>query len=207
MVCQAQLSASLRGNKLEMSLEPSISGPHNLTRIEGPNLTLRLITTDDAAYVHGLRSDPLYNRHLSEVRGTVEDQREWIERYKVREASVSELYYVIERKDGQRCGLVRLYNIGIERFTWGSWILDKNKPRKAALESAVLVYTIAFELIGLRHAVFDVRKDNHNTLTFHRRFGAKETHEDDQDIYLKYSKEIFDADRDRYLSMLSEDFE
>ncbi len=83
--------------------------PENLARVEGPNLTLRLIRPEDAEYVHGLRTDPAYNRHLSEVRGTSEDQRRWIEAYKTREAALSELFYVIERKDGTRCRLTRLW--------------------------------------------------------------------------------------------------
>ena len=65
--------------------------PENLARVEGPNLTLRLIRPADADYVHALRTDPAYNRHLSEVRGTAEDQRRWIEAYKAREAGVTVL--------------------------------------------------------------------------------------------------------------------
>ena len=115
-----------------------------VAQIEGPNLRLRLIEQSDAAYVHGLRTDARYNTHLSEVTGTAEDQRQWIERYKSREAKLEELYYVIERKDGVRCGVVRLYDIQADCFTWGSWILDENKPRKAALESAVLSFGLGF---------------------------------------------------------------
>ena len=46
-----------------------------IARVEGPNLILRLIKPDDAAYVHGLRTNPLYNSHLSKVTGSVPDQR------------------------------------------------------------------------------------------------------------------------------------
>lgn len=179
--------------------------PDNLIRVLGPNLTLRLIQPEDADYVHALRTDPAYSRHLSEVRGTAEDQRRWIEGYKAREAALRELYYVIERRDGTCCGLVRLYDISADSFTWGSWILDHNKTRKAALESAVLVYIAAFESLGLPKAQFDVRRDNANTLAFHRRFGATETHETDQDIYFTYPRSRFEADRARYLAILDEE--
>lgn len=179
--------------------------PENLTRVSGPNLTLRLIQPEDAAYVHALRSDPAYNRHLSEVRGTIEDQYRWIEAYKPREADLRELYYVIERKDGTRCGLVRLYDISADSFTWGSWILDHNKTRKAALESAVLVYIAAFDGLGLLKAQFDVRRDNANTLAFHRRFGATQTHDTDQDIYFIYQRSQFEADRAGYMAILAEE--
>ncbi|WP_323039898.1 GNAT family N-acetyltransferase [Gemmobacter sp.] len=179
--------------------------PEYLVRVEGPNLILRLIRPEDADYVHTLRTDPAYNRHLSEVRGTAEDQRRWIEGYKAREADLRELYYVIARKDGTRCGLVRLYDISADSFTWGSWILDHNKTRKAALESAVLVYIIAFDLLGLPTAIFDVRLDNANTLAFHRRFGATQTHETGQDIYFTYPRSRFEADRAGYLAILEEE--
>jgi len=176
----------------------------SVSRVEGPNLTLRLIQPEDAAYVHGLRTDPLYNRHLSEVRGTVETQRQWIEGYKAREADGHELYYVIERKDGTRCGLVRLYDIEESQFTWGSWILDENKPPKAALESAVRIYEIGFDKLGCTRSVFDVRRDNTRTLAFHRRFGAREIGEDAENIYFDYDRARFEADRPRFETVIRE---
>lgn len=176
-----------------------------LARIEGPNLVLRLIETEDAGYVHGLRTDARYNRYLSEVRGTVEDQRRWIENYKSREAAGSEFYYVIERKDGVRCGVVRLYGIDQDSFTWGSWILDENKPSKAALESAYLLYFLGFCLLGLSRSTFDVRRDNTNTLAFHRRFGATETHADELDVFFMYPRERYERDRPELLKIVSKE--
>lgn len=173
-----------------------------IQRIDGPNIVLRLIQPEDAEYVHGLRTNPAYNQHLSSVSGTAADQRRWIETYKAREADLRELYYVIERRDGIPCGLVRLYDIGEDSFTWGSWILDQNKTRKAALESAVLVYIVAFDLLGIPNARFDVRRENGNTLAFHRRFGATETHETEEDIYFTYPRSRFDADRAGYFEVL-----
>lgn len=181
--------------------------PAALTRVEGPNLVFRLICHDDAEYVYGMRTDPAYNTHLSEVHGTAQDQRRWIESYKEREADRQELYYVIERKDSIRCGLVRLYNIGRDSFTWGSWILDNNKTPKAALESAVLVYMVAFDTLAIPKAEFEVRSDNSNTLGFHRRFGATETHATQKNRYFTYSSSSFDTDRARYLAILKKDYE
>lgn len=179
--------------------------PESLARVEGPNLVLRLIRPEDADYVYALRTNPAYNQHLTEVRGTAEDQRRWIEEYKSREADLRELYYVIERRDGTRCGLVRLYEITADTFTWGSWILDHNKTRKAALESAVLVYTIAFDCLMSRKAQFEVHRDNENTLAFHRRFGANETYQTDRDVFFSYLSSQFQADRPGYLALLEEE--
>lgn len=173
-----------------------------LERFEGHNLALRLIRPDDAEYVYKLRTDPTYNTHLSEVRGGVEDQRNWIAHYKARENEIKELYYVIERMDGTRCGLVRLYDISSESFTWGSWILDHNKTKKAALESAVLIYVIGFEALGIPKAVFDVRKGNEHTIAFHERFQAVRTGETDQDILFEYPSTQFFADKTSYMTIL-----
>lgn len=176
----------------------------DIGRVEGPNLALRLITPQDAAYVYGLRTDPAYNRHLSEVRGTVEDQRRWIEGCKAREAERRELYYVIERKDGLRCGLVRLYDIGADSFTWGSWILDAGKPKKAALESALLSFGIGFDRLGLTKALVDVRVHNDRAASFYRRLGMVETHRTPQDIYFVYPRARFEADREALMAVLAE---
>ncbi|WP_420024730.1 GNAT family N-acetyltransferase (plasmid) [Cereibacter azotoformans] len=174
----------------------------SLSRVEGPTLALRLIRPEDAAYVHGLRTNPSYNRHLSEVRGTADDQRRWIEAYKIREAEAREFYYIIERHDRTPCGTVRLYDIGADSFTWGSWILDHGKPPKAALESAVLSFGVGFDHLGLGSAHVDVRLGNSHAEAFYRRFGMTETHRTGRDIYFVYPRAKFEADRSSYLKIL-----
>lgn len=176
--------------------------PNSLAHVQGPNLTLRLIQPDDADYVHALRINPTYNRHLSEVRGTAEDQRRWIEGYKAREVDRRELYYVIQRKDGTRCGLVRLYDTSADSFTWGSWILDHNKTPKAALESAVLSFGVGFDHLGLSLAHVDVRIGNDRALAFYKRLGMSEVRRDATDIYFTYPRSRFEADRAGYLAIL-----
>ena len=176
-----------------------------IARVEGPNLTLRLIKPEDAAYVHSLRSNPAYNTHLSKVTGTVDNQRTWIEDYKSREAQGQEFYYVIERKDGTRCGLVRLYDIEAESFTWGSWILDENKPPKAALESAVLSFGIGFDVMKRAVANVDVRLENKHATSFYERLGMTETHRTDGQIYFMYPRARFDEDKEDYLSIVEQE--
>jgi RimJ/RimL family protein N-acetyltransferase len=174
-------------------------------RVEGVNLALRLVRPDDAGYVHALRTDPALNAHLSAVDGTVADQRRWIEGYKAREAAGTEAYYVIERRDdGRRCGLVRLYRIEADRFTWGSWILDATKPPKAALESAVLSFGIGFEDLGRATALIDVRQQNARALAFYRRFGMTEVGADVSDVFFTYTRERFRSDRPGHLRALTE---
>ena len=164
--------------------------------IAGKGLRLRPVMPEDAAFIHGLRTDPAYNAHLSAVTGTVADQRAWIIACKTREAAGAELYYIIERLDGVPCGVVRLYDITAESFTWGSWILNAEKPPKAALESALLIYEIGFGVLRKSHAIFDVRADNERVLRFHRRFGAVETGRDAENVYFELTATRFAELRD-----------
>lgn len=175
---------------------------HGAEMIEGVHLRLRLIAPGDADYVYGLRTDPAYNTHLSAVQGTAQDQRSWIEGYKAREAELHELYYVIERRDGIPCGLVRLYEITRESFTWGSWILDRNKPPKAALESAMLSFGVGLCHLGIPKAIFEVRRDNEHAIAFYRRFGATQTDETSVDLFFEYTKPQFMAARPGFMAIL-----
>lgn len=174
-----------------------------MKRIKGTRLALRLVGPADAAYIHALRTNPRYNGHLSAVAGTVEDQQTWITRYKAREAVGAEYYYVIERlHDGLPCGVVRLYDFRGGTFTWGSWILDHNKPAKAALESAHLVYKAAFETLNLNKAVFDVRRKNKRVITFHERFGATRTSTGKEDIFFEYTRDRFQENLSAHLTTI-----
>lgn len=177
----------------------------SLERAEGPGIALRLVQPEDAAYIHGLRIDPAYNRHLSDVRGTADDQRHWIEAYKKREADGREYYYIIERHDGTPSGTVRLYDIGPDSFTWGSWILDKNKPSKAALESAVLSFGVGFDVLCLDQAFVDVRIGNRHAEAFYRRLGMTETHRTEKDIFFVYPRSQYLADKAGYLELLEKE--
>lgn len=163
-----------------------------LGTLEGHNLRFRLVQPEDAAYTQNLRASPDHGHHLSAVAPSADAQRAWTEGYKAREAAGREFYFVIERRDDDaRCGVVRLYDVTQSSLTWGSWILDINKPAKAALDSALLIYRIAFGALKCGRAVFDVRADNAHTLAFHRRFGAIETGSDQLNVYFKPESEVF----------------
>lgn len=178
------------------------------TELTGQHLRLRLVTPEDAKFIHGLRTNPVYNQYLSYVTGTAEDQRAWIDSYKTREAAGEEYYYIIERRDdGRPCGVVRLYDITGGRFTWGSWILNANKPPKAALESAVLSFAVGFERLGLHLAELDVRRANSRAIAFYHRFGMTETGQDAENLYFELSRDDFRKARGGFLAVIAEQTE
>lgn len=171
--------------------------------VDGPQLKLRPVKPEDAAYIHALRLDSRFNRYLSAVSGSVDDQRAWIERYKLHEAKGAEIYYIIERRDsGQSCGTVRLYEIEADRFTWGSWILDHNKTWKAALESAVLSFGVGFDALCKDFARVDARIDNTHANAFYRRLGMSETNRTASDVFYEYPRARYEAGLSNYLQIL-----
>ncbi|MEM6595524.1 MAG: GNAT family N-acetyltransferase [Pseudomonadota bacterium] len=175
-----------------------------MERIDGKFVSLRLARPEDAGFIYDLRRDPLRNAYLSEVTGGVDGQTTWLERYLLREAAGEELYYVIERSEsGESCGLVRLYDIEGNRCTWGSFILAENKPRKAALEAALLSFQIAFEALGLERVDIDVRNRNQKARDFYVRFGMEYVGHDETDTYFSYTSAQFSRDRKTHAATIA----
>jgi len=99
--------------------------------------------------------------------------------YKEREARSSEAYYIVETHDGAPCGTVRLYNFGASDFTWGSFVLNNRKPRKAALDVAVHSFGIGFTTFSCNRAQIDAKIDNISARNFYDRFGMTQYGEKD----------------------------
>lgn len=162
-------------------------------RLVGKFVQLRLVSEDDAAFVHGLRTDPRYNGFLSPVGPDIEQQRAWIRAYKEREANGREFYFIIERNDGLPVGTVRVYEITEHAYTWGSLILNEDKPRLAAVEVLLLIHQLGFQFLKRSLARFDVMKQNEHAIRFYNRFGARPSGEDSLKLYYEVTPEIFFA--------------
>jgi RimJ/RimL family protein N-acetyltransferase len=159
----------------------------------------RLVELSDAEFINSLRVDITYNKYLSAVDGDISKQEEWIKKYKEREKLGLEYYYIIQRNsDYLPIGTVRLYDFLKENssFCWGSWILNENKTRYAALESALLIYDFAFLELGFNRCHMDIRKQNLKVLEFHKKFGIKLIGETEEDYLAYYFKECYLGIRD-----------
>lgn len=157
--------------------------------LEFKTVRLRSVEVSDAGYILSLRLDSKYNKFLSGVSPDLGSQVRWIERYKLNEAAKEEFYFIIERLDGVACGTVRIYDLKADSFCWGSWILDKNKTRYAAIESALLVYRFGFNVLGFAKSHFDVMKGNDKVVSFHKKMGATQISEDLDNYYFEISQD------------------
>lgn len=167
--------------------------------LKSKTIFLRLVEPSDAAFINSLRTDKKYNEYLSQVDDNVSKQEQWILKYKEREKLSQEYYYIICRNsDCLPIGTVRIYDFlpENESFCWGSWILNENKTRYAALECALLIYDFAFFDLGFKRCHMDIRKQNIKVIEFHKRMGVKIIGETEKDLLGHYFPDDYKLVRD-----------
>jgi RimJ/RimL family protein N-acetyltransferase len=150
--------------------------------VRGRSINLRDVVEGDAEFVLQLRLDPRRNQFLSPVDAEVQVQRQWIRQYR---ESQGQAYFIICDAAFAGLGTVRIYDALGDSFSWGSWVLKEGAPAHAAIESAVLVYTLATRFWGFRAAHFRVHPANTSVLAFHEKFGAKRIAETSDEVQLR----------------------
>lgn len=168
--------------------------------IRGKNINLRPVELEDAEFIVSLRQGKK-SKHLSKIRD-LEAQKEWIISYKIAESQGREFYFIIESKNKERLGTIRVYDFIGDSFCWGSWVVKDNAPVSTAIESALCIYQYAFGILGFNHSHFDVRKENTRVVDFHKRFGAKIIGENDLDYFFSISKGDFIRKRMQFAKYL-----
>jgi RimJ/RimL family protein N-acetyltransferase len=154
--------------------------------IQGKNINLRVARVADAEFIMDLRLQQHKTKYLSPVEDDLEKQRDWLGKYQIKYRKGLEYYFVIESKQFEKLGLVRMYDLQPSSFCWGSWLIKDNAPKTTAIESALLVYEFGFGELGYKQAHFDVRKGNDRVIAFDQRFGANVTSEDELNYYFIY---------------------
>ena len=166
--------------------------------ISGKNINMRTVELNDADFIYDMRQNQSKTKYLSKVSGTIEDQKNWINGYKLREKNQKEFYYIIETKEGEKLGLVRMYDFKDDSFCWGSWLIKDNAPKSTAIESVLLIYEFSFYQLGFNQSHFSVRKGNDKVISFHKRFGAKVVEENDLEYFFIFSKIDYEEIKAKY---------
>lgn len=133
--------------------------------LEGPACRLRPVVRTDAGFILQLRSDSERTQFLHPVSGRLEDQEAWLEAYETRPG---DWYWIVERRsNGAPEGTLGLYDFkpAPSEAEWGRWILRAGSP--FALESAWLLYRLAFEEFGLAAVYCRTLALNAQVLSFH----------------------------------------
>lgn len=166
--------------------------------ILGKHILLRTVNVTDSEFIYNLRRDSKKTAYLSKISGTVQDQKEYIRKYKEKERNKQEFYFVIENKEKEKLGLVRIYDIQEHSFSWGSWLIKDGAPSYTAIESALQIYEFGFYTLGFSKSHFEVQKGNDKVLAFHTRFGAQIVDENAQEYFLKITKKTYEVTKLKY---------
>ncbi len=143
--------------------------------VEGQAFRLRPVSSDDAAFIARLRSDPDLSRFIHATSPDPQLQVRWIEQYFGRPG---DYYFVVERRvrhvgvEGRE-GTIGIYDVNVAAGAaeWGRWVLRSGSL--AAVESAVLVYRTGFERLGLNLMYCRTIAENRQVVQFHESFGLE----------------------------------
>lgn len=147
----------------------------------------RLVVESDAEFILSLRTNTFLTRFIHSTDNNLENQIEWIRKYKEREREGREYYFIYSKND-EPMGLSRVYNIFEYYGTGGSWLCKPNNGPKDSLATYLIMHDIMFQDLGLDLSIFDVRKENKKVWRLHESFGAKRIGESEIDYYFALFK-------------------
>lgn len=134
-------------------------------RIDGNGFRLRPAAIEDADFILALRTDPELGAFLHATSADRARQVRWMEEYFARD---NDYYFVVEsRLTGQSEGAIGVYKIDPRDRVgeWGRWILRRGSW--ASLESAWLIYRVAFEILDLDAVYCRTVIENTKVVSFH----------------------------------------
>lgn len=172
--------------------------------LTGKNVIARLVEESDASFILDLRNNEELGRYLSKTDTSLDNQIEWIKKYKEREIRKEEFYFKVSDKLGD-LGFFRLYNIDYDKkeLTFGSFIMKVDRPKYAAIESMILAVNYAFDKLNMDKVLLDVRVKNERAKHFYNRFGYVKIDENELDEFYELTKERYDTFyRNKYMEMM-----
>lgn len=171
-------------------------------KILGKNIQLRTADISDAEFILELRTQTEKTKYLSQVDNDLAKQQAWLKSYKQKELNQEEFYFVIESKENEKLGLVRVYDLQPDSFCWGSWLIKDGAPVYTAIESMMMIYEFGFKDLNQNMARIDVRNENKNVLAIHRNFGASIVKVTKQDTFFEITKDTYFEKKNKFKSFL-----
>lgn len=159
-----------------------------MKKIIGKLINLKPVRIEDAEFILKLRQNENLNRYISLTFPSLESQKEWIKNYLEREKSNREFYFIVEDKNCNPCGTVRIYNIQEKEAIWGSFMLDSNRPNGASYDVINLSLNFGFNELNLEKILLDVRKDNNKAIYIYEKVGFEKIKEDEINYYYEVNR-------------------
>jgi len=167
--------------------------------LERYGLQARLVEEKDAEFIVSLRTNPRLSKHIHSTSSDVEQQKQWIRNYKLREAQGLD-YYFLFSIDNQPQGLARIYDITEDTFTQGSWIFSPDAVLGASVLGNIISSEIGFEFLDKKIEYSDARKDN-NTHRYVKSFHPEIINTDAENIYYRILPEGFNQGKKKHINL------
>lgn len=171
-------------------------------KIEKYGITLRPVELSDAEFIVGLRTDEKLGRFLSPTLPDIDAQREWLKKYKEREANGTEFYFIAEHQ-GRAYGTTRIYNITENCFEVGSWLFAKDSPRGVSILADIAGREFAFEKLTTPICKFEVRRDNLTVIKYHKGYCPTLVDADELNYYFTLDRASFTTHATKLIKILS----
>lgn len=165
----------------------------NISKVTGKTISLRPAEVSDYIFIHNLRKSVTRPEFLSDIPDDPLFQKQWLEKYKQRELDGQEMYFVIQKIDtNEPIGTIRAYSPDWQekRISCGSWVLNENKPRTAAIETIMLLSKV-FMTNGINHIIVDAVKEHKSALRFIRKISNRFFSEDETNLYYEIDVSYF----------------
>jgi len=125
--------------------------------------------------MYALRTAPHVIGRIGDPPPSVAAQAAWIRKV---QASSDDSCFIIELEGCGPVGTISLTRLSDTAAEPGRWVLRPGTTAAAA--SCLLIYGVAFERLGFEKIRMSVSTRNTRVLSFHRRYGARETNIDRQ---------------------------
>jgi hypothetical protein len=158
------------------------------------NIYLKLVNLNDAKYIFKLRTDKKLARYLNPTSFIFKNQVEWMKLYFKRNQKKLEYYFKFQIKKNRKFytfGVARIIKLSKNSFSFGSWIIEPNKPNWYAIECALAIYEFAFIIKNFKKNKMWIDLRNKKVIKFHKSLGAIETSRDHKQIYVDLSKKNY----------------
>jgi hypothetical protein len=139
-------------------------------RIFGKNIYFRYAEVSDAEFIYQLRTDKQLSQYIHSITANIQSQVVWLENYKKREKECKEHYFIICSLTNEPWGVIRIYDLQKNSFSWGSWIIRKGAPMCVSIESTLMVYEYGFYHLNFENCHFNAMKKNTPVVKFHNGF-------------------------------------
>lgn len=138
--------------------------------ISGKFVDLKSITVEDAEFSFAIRAEAKNRETVGQPAGTIEDQRKFIEWQR---KQPGDYYFVVWNKNGERVGLIGVYDIQGDTAELGREVSD-GSPMEA-MEAEVLLADFYQEVLHLKRVSSVIYLSNKKHISNQRKRGLEMT--------------------------------